>query len=192
MPNHVYSTLEILGNESTIKKLKDTVREKVDEIPTPLSFNKIIPIPKEEESNWYEWNKKNWGSKWNAYGQPKEDEIEILEQRNNARDFIARDKNNDGKLVIIRYPFQTAWSTVSNVVEKLSEMFPEVKIKYAFLDEGYNFGGYEYFHNGSLVKVKEYDSDKELKKVEKYVTTYSLEESKRDFDEIYQDMLGVF
>jgi hypothetical protein len=149
-------------------------------------------MPEDEKENWYEWSKKNWGSKWNAYSQPDENEIEILVERNNSKDFIARKTTSDKKLVIIRYPFQTAWSTVSKVIEKLSEMFPEVKIKYAFLDEGYGFGGYEYFHDGSLVKVKEYDSDVELKKVEKYVTSYSLEESKRDFDEIYQDMLEVF
>lgn len=206
MPNHVISTVEILGHEDTIKKLKETVREVKDTEVFPISFNKIIPMPdkifrgsvgdKERQEhgsdNWYDWSVANWGTKWNAYNQPEEDDIEILEGRNNSLDFIASKGATKNKLVIIRYSFSTAWSPVTKVMEKLSEMFPDVKIKYAFIDEGYSFGGYEYFHEGVLVEVKDYEKESQLKKVEKYVTSYGFEEGKRDFEEIYKDMKKVF
>lgn len=206
MPNHVISTVEILGHEDTIKKLKETVREKVEKDIFPLSFNKIIPMPEnifrgsigtEEKkkygsSNWYDWSVSNWGTKWNAYNQPEEEDIEILESRNNSLDFISNKGATKNKLVIIRYSFNTAWSPVPKVMRKLSEMFPDVKIKYAFIDEGYNFGGYEYFHNGTLVECKDYEKESQLKKVEKYVTAYGFEEGKRDFEDIYRDMQKVF
>jgi hypothetical protein len=196
MPNHVISTVEILGNETTIKKLKEAVREVMidedGETLFPFSFNKIIPMPPQEKENWYEWNKKNWGTKWNAYNQPEEDDIEILEGRNNSKDFIASNKSTNEKTVIIRYSFSTAWSPVTEVIKKLSEMFPDTKIKYAFLDEGFGFGGYEYFHDGDLVKSIEGETDSELKRVEKYVVEYGFEEGVRDFEDIYKDMKKVF
>ncbi len=206
MPNHVISTVEILGDENTIKKLKETVREVVGQEVFPLSFNRIIPMPtnifrgnvgeKERQehgaNNWYDWRVENWGTKWNAYNQPEENDIEILESRNNSRDFIANKGSIKNNLVIIRYSFSTAWSPVSKVMEKLSEMFPEVKIKYAFIEEGYSFGGYEYFQDGTLVEAIDYEKESQLKKVEKYVTAYGFEEGKRDFEDIYKDMSKVF
>lgn len=63
-------------------------------------------------STWYEWSVATWGTKWNAYNQDFE-EPNILW-------------------------FDTAWDGVPQLMQKLSEIFPDIEFHYAYADE--NFG----------------------------------------------------
>lgn len=67
-------------------------------------------------TTWYEWSVATWGTKWNAYNQDFE-EPNILW-------------------------FDTAWDSVPLLIQKLSEIFPDVEFHYAYADEnlGYNVG----------------------------------------------------
>jgi hypothetical protein len=67
--------------------------------------------------NWYDWRRKNWGTKWGAYSQ-----------------------NKDGDSIT----FQTAWSTPTPIVLALSRRFPKnsFEIFYADEDFGSNLGRY--------------------------------------------------
>lgn len=66
-------------------------------------------------STWYDWSIKNWGTKWNAY------------------DCIP------GKDALT---FSTAWSAPHPILEKLSQMYPEVILEHRWADEdiGMNCG----------------------------------------------------
>ena len=66
--------------------------------------------------DWYEWRNKNWGTKWGAY--------DFGEEHNN---YIV---------------FNTAWSCPLPVIDKLTQMYPDVKfeIRWADEDTGYNCG----------------------------------------------------
>ena len=106
------------------------VKQAIDHFP---DFNKVIPQPdnifngdlgREEEEmcrrdgrpTWYDWNRSNWGTKWNSY------ECEKL----------------DDNIFI----FETAWSRVECIIGKISQDFPDAKIIYTYADEdtGYNCG----------------------------------------------------
>lgn len=96
-------------------------------------FNKVIPQPenifngdlgeKEEEMcikegrpTWYNWNCENWGTKWNSYCH------ETLSYN--------------------IFTFETAWSSVPDIIEGMCLEFPSLKIIYSYADEdtGYNCG----------------------------------------------------
>ena len=117
-----------------------------------IDFNKIIPQPpfifnkacgsREEELaeklkvlTWTKFNSKNWGTKWNAYAQTKED--------NQIR-------------------FNTAWSCPIPVIMAIAIKFPmlEINIKYADEDSGYNVGNLT-FHNGELEAIQPDGGSKE-------------------------------
>ena len=68
--------------------------------------------------DWYSWQNRNWGTKWNAYSQ------ELLE-------------NGDIK-------FQTAWNTPQLIMMTLSRKYPEAVFTVRFADEdfGHNVGEY--------------------------------------------------
>lgn len=82
-------------------------------------------------ASWYGWSIENWGTKWNAYGQPSK-------------------LNTDNALY-----FQTAWDCPFPVIAALSEMYPDVEIEIAWADEdvGYNVG-IRTFKNGKKISEK--------------------------------------
>lgn len=106
-------------------------------------FNKIKPQPanifnedlsqededrcrREGRPTWKDWNRENWGTKWNSYSCMKESWN--------------------------TYVFETAWNGVPDIIRLLSQLLPDVKITYQYSDEdtGYNCGVYE-FLNGELL-----------------------------------------
>ena len=83
---------------------------------------KYVDIFKEcGAKDWYDWSCANWGTKWNAY------------ETNIGEIF-------DEFSVVIT--FQTAWSGVPNIIQKLTEMYPTFTFDYKYADEdmGYNCG----------------------------------------------------
>jgi len=75
--------------------------------------------------NWYDWQTRNWGTKWNAYEQVEHEANEI--------------------------EFDTAWSTPLQAMVHLSKKYPQVQfeVRYADEDFGYNVGEYLLI-NGSI------------------------------------------
>lgn len=62
-------------------------------------------------TTWYDWRIANWGSKWNAY---------------HCEPFA----NNT-------FVWETAWSNVTPIIEKLSAMYPDITFEYAWADEDF-------------------------------------------------------
>lgn len=62
-------------------------------------------------TDWYEWSCKHWGTKWNSSYASSDSPKEMT--------------------------FDTAWSSPFPVIEKLSKMFPKVKITLRFADEDF-------------------------------------------------------
>lgn len=71
---------------------------------------------------WYDWHNANWGTKWNAYGQPEGGHSPDAEC----------------------FEFETAWSHPGELVRLLSEQLPNVTfyVEYADEDIGANCGRY--------------------------------------------------
>lgn len=80
---------------------------------------------KHGHASWYSWCVANWGTKWNAYGQPDE-------------------RNTDDTIF-----FETAWSAPTPVIIELSKKFPGIRIIHTWADEdsGCNTGQI-HFQNG--------------------------------------------
>ena len=107
-------------------------QEGVDFSTIELGKQYFENLLKHGATNWYDWRISHWGTKWNAY-----DCVEV---------------DPDAKYL----QFNTAWSSVPDILSLLSEQFPDVQITYKWSDEdiGYNVG-IATFLDGEL---KEYDS----------------------------------
>ena len=126
MPNHVKNVLRISGSEKEI----DTLMNFVSDDESPFSFDKILPMPPENEMSdeyqsdpmprWWYWRNANWNTKWDAY------DVEVIRETENN----------------LCYTFYTAWSPPIPVLLVLSEIFKTLEFDYEYADEdlGYNLG----------------------------------------------------
>lgn len=138
MPNHITNRLTIFGTAKQVERVLDFIKvERSDENQEvfglgTIDFNKITPMPPwvftGEGGYWYTWCVSNWGTKWNAYGQP---------DNRNAKNTIY---------------FLTAWACPVDLIKKLSWIFPEIEVEIAWADEdlAYNLGTIT-FKNGEIV-----------------------------------------
>ncbi|MDO4563879.1 MAG: hypothetical protein Q4C12_08640, partial [Clostridia bacterium] len=81
-------------------------------------------IQKYGAPTWYDWSIANWGTKWNAYGY------------DSGRDYSGGDS----------LWFQTAWSAPHPILEKLTELYPDITMEHQWADEdlGVNCGRFSY------------------------------------------------
>lgn len=140
MPNWMRTALEVSGDKTQREEFFNAIGQGI-ESDQPIDFEKIIPTPDnlfrgnlgaDEEKyckdnnipNWYEWNRENWGTKWNAaYCEVK--------------DF--------GKYRKVLF-FETAWSLPLPILEKIEQMlindYKGLEIYGEFIEEGYGHAGF--------------------------------------------------
>ena len=138
MANHVFNKVyfevpeeKFFDMKEELKESNEDVTDSTGEVEDSFDFNKIIPVPKEEEdkdSN--EAHRKYWGTKWGAcevkweFRLPKE----------------------------VCITFLTAWTVPEKVMMKFVEKYKLAKMTHCYLDEMYSFYGvitYE-FDNGII------------------------------------------
>lgn len=168
MPNNITSIITLSGDESCIKAMLEAIQNDKYGIGS-VDFEKILPMPDNiyrsnlgpneraeyGSDNWYDWCIANWGTKSNSYGYPEDHQY-----------------NNDGKI-----QFLTAWSAPHPIMEKLSEMYPDIKLEHEWADEdiGMNCGRYVYYDGE---RIEEYfpESQKDRLEFAARVMDVSLEE----------------
>jgi hypothetical protein len=136
LKNGKYGTLaDLMSAQTAMAHLTGKLQGNVKDL-SEADFNTFIQCLKNVREygfiSWFEWSKKNWGTKRNAYDQ--------------------NDKRNTEDTIY----FQTAWSSPIVLMQELSKMFPLVKIALAYASEdiGSNAGRI-LFENGEATKVNQ-------------------------------------
>ena len=141
MPNWCYNQITITGKPKAISKLMKQIEvtpSQVNELnpePTSVSFQKIIPMPKEllEGDKWYQWRINNWGTKWEP----------------NVDDYNYDDNDT------LYLSFNTAWSPPTPIIETLSKQHPSLYICHKYYEEGMSFWGDNEIKNGKYEIAEE-------------------------------------
>jgi hypothetical protein len=136
MPNWCENVMIISG---CIEELNEFARY-VESDELILDFEEIIPSPawkwkktrfgsdccedeydfgEEGKLDWYDWNVRFWGTKWNL-------------DENIRKEFI------NGDLV---YRFDTAWSPPTGIIKELVKVFENLTIRCQFVEPGMGFYG---------------------------------------------------
>lgn len=90
--------------------------------PPQIDFDEIrqqFEIDVAEKNDWYHWNLRNWGTKWDTC------DVERVLKGNNK----------------VIYTFNTAWSPPLEALDILARDFPNLSMSVKFVDEGDNFAG---------------------------------------------------
>jgi len=88
--------------------------------------------------DWYSWNNRNWGVKWDA-----------------TNPELVYDEPNGENHVLV-YNFETAWGMPSPVLIELSRQFPSVLITNEYMEET-GWGGEAEYANGKELSESEYN-----------------------------------
>jgi hypothetical protein len=140
MPNWMRTALEVSGDQKLREKFFNAIGQGL-ESKQPIDFEKIIPPPDnlfrgnlgqpEEEycknnniPNWYDWNRENWGTKWNAVDGE-----------------LRPSKQGDSTMLF----FDTAYSLPLPILERIEHMlmneFLGLNIYGEFIEESYSVAG---------------------------------------------------
>jgi hypothetical protein len=95
-----------------------------------------------DDNDWYHWNCRNWGTKWDVAVDNKSDYSDTR-----------MEITDDGSVM---YHFNTAWSPVGEVLIKLSEQYPTLEFDYEY-EEEQGWGGSCTFKAGEDIACDEYD-----------------------------------
>jgi len=94
-------------------------------------------------NNWYDWNVRNWGTKWEV-GVPDEEEYPETELTDESETFLA-------------YRFNTAWSPPTEAIVKLSAQYPDLEIELSYQEET-GWGGCMQFEAGNVSELESYET----------------------------------
>ncbi len=94
-------------------------------------------------NNWYDWNVRNWGTKWDVAVRDGEEypDTELYEE----------------STTVLGYKFNTAWSPPIEAITKLSEQYPTLNFNLSYEEET-GWGGEVTLLNGFITTVEEYEN----------------------------------
>lgn len=95
-----------------------------------------------EDNDWYHWNCRNWGTKWDVAVSNGDEYADTQLEWTGDEDVLIR--------------FNTAWSPVHQVLIKLSEQYPTLDFDYEY-EEEQGWGGKAVFVNGEEISSDEWD-----------------------------------
>src|SRR6185312_324347 len=120
MPNWCAVSIKIEGKSDNMKKFYmslNTFNENGKKVS--FSFFQLVPRPEAEKNNWYDWNTKNWGTKWDAC------EVVIFKET--------------AEYIIIQC--NTAWSPPTKWAINASKLYPDLTFTVAYCESGMEFYG---------------------------------------------------
>lgn len=170
MPNWVYNKLIATGDADEIARMREQlsqpfVTRKTDydkpdrptvevTVESPFSFWNIKhPAPEElddyftvsdnkaPEGNWYNWNNRNWGVKWDA------NSVEVT--------------NSESAFEVY---FETPWGPPT-IIEELSRQYPSLHFELSYEEES-GWGGVDTYSDGIKIEVEFYNEPNSHAEVE--------------------------
>ncbi len=196
MPNWVNNTLTITGKPEDIKKIKEQLAKPKpsytddegkthDPEESPISFWNVIAPPDDKiaeyhgthgwkdgkemgnsEYNWYNWNNRVWGTKWDA-----------------CHPEMITDEAGE-----LGYSFDTAWSPPICFTH-LSEQYPDAEITLRYQEEQ-GWGGEVSIKNGEETEIESWDipdSHEAWVELEGECRSCMWHEEGEDTDDLYDD-----
>ena len=104
-------------------------------------------VLKYKGNNWYEWNIRNWGTKWDV----------PVNDNDNYSDTQLVEHKSEGEDQWLIYKFDTAWSPPVPAMQKLSKLVPNCVVTLSY-EEEQGWGGEIEFVRGEITAESDYDS----------------------------------
>jgi len=113
--------------------------------PQPKNEN-LEEAMKFKSDHWYDWNVRNWGTKW---------DVAVSSLETNPDTYMEDTVNGENHVVY--YNFETAWSRPMGALTKLSEQYPDLLFTLSYEEET-GWGGELELLRGKVISESEYDN----------------------------------
>lgn len=138
MPNWCYNSLQITGKEETLTRFLSEnafLDDNGKVIKGTIDFSRSVPQPdpKPCDFDWYWWNIRNWGTKWN----------------NNQDKILDRDSKTQAS-----GGFDTAWAPPEAWVRSVADKYHGLRFELEYEEPGMDFAG-------RFIAEYEYDNENE-------------------------------
>ena len=130
MPNWCENKLVVRGEEKDMAKFNKVIEKKVirnDNGKIGDILKAFVPIPKDQDDNWYQWCTDNWGTKW---------DVECYE------DLIEDD--------YVELSFDSAWAPPIAWLRIVAKRYPKLKFALKYDEPGMCFMGCSKGSNGVI------------------------------------------
>ena len=107
---------------------------------------KILETLEFSGNNWYDWNVRNWGTKWDVAVSADEQYPDTYSE-----------ETENGENYVVFYNFNTAWSPPFPAIEKLSAQYPSLLFTLSYEEET-GWGGECEFLRGEQISISDYDN----------------------------------
>lgn len=98
-------------------------------------------------NDWYNWNIRNWGTKWDV----------AVSSDSEFSDTTMEGPTPNGENLVVYYGFNTAWSPPMNAMAFLSKQYPSLLFTLSY-EEEQGWGGECEFLRGEMISISEYDN----------------------------------
>lgn len=99
-----------------------------------------------EGDDWYNWNVRNWGTKW---------DVAVSSTETYPNTTVEDTANGDNH--VVHYNFETAWSRPMGALTKLSEQYPDLLFTLSYQEET-GWGGECEILRGIVISDMQYDN----------------------------------
>ena len=99
------------------------------------------------DNSWYNWNVRNWGTKWDV----------AVSADEKYPDTYIEGPTVNGENLVVYYNFHTAWSPPFPAMEKLSAQYPSLLFTLSYEEET-GWGGEAEFLRGENISISEYEN----------------------------------
>jgi len=134
-PNPVFAFWNII--KPTDMEAYDGPQPKNDNFEEAMKF---------KSDHWYDWNVRNWGTKW---------DVAVSSLETNPDTYMEDTVNGENHVVY--YNFETAWSRPMSALTKLSEQYPDLLFTLSYEEET-GWGGELELLRGKVISESEYDN----------------------------------
>jgi hypothetical protein len=134
-PNPVFAFWNII--KPTDMEAYDGPQPKNDNFEEAMKF---------KSDHWYDWNVRNWGTKW---------DVAVSSLETNPDTYMEDTVN--GENYVVYYNFETAWSRPMGALTKLSEQYPDLLFTLSYEEET-GWGGECELLRGKVISESQYDN----------------------------------
>lgn len=132
-------------NITDLEYVAQPTRSKLD-VNDKNWWNDTEELAKTDKS-WYNWNIRNWGTKW---------DVAVSDGEEHPETYVEGPTPN-GENLVVYYNFNTAWSPPVPALEKLSAQYPTLLFTLSYEEES-GWGGEMELLRGKVISISEYDN----------------------------------